>query len=253
MEKLEFTDLLRLIDERSAAFRATVASASSLDITVPSCPEWTLLDLARHIGEGRQSWAATVAAGPGATEKAAPDGPPFPADLAGLDAWLAASTKRLVDALTEAGPDRGAYGRWADGQAPLNCHSVARRQVQELAVHTYDAHLAVGDPRPLPDEVALDGLEDFLFTAVSTATPWPHEPATLEYRTTEGPRWRVRFDGDGARATRLTGDETLAPAETSVEGTASDLVLWGFGRNDGGTITIDGDRSVVDNLIAWEP
>lgn len=62
--KLEFPDLLRLIDERSAAFRAAVAAAPSLDAQVPTCPEWTLMDLARHIGAGRRAWAATVAAGP---------------------------------------------------------------------------------------------------------------------------------------------------------------------------------------------
>lgn len=43
MEKtLEFPELLRLIDERSTAFRAAVAAAPSLDVQVPTCPEWTL-------------------------------------------------------------------------------------------------------------------------------------------------------------------------------------------------------------------
>jgi hypothetical protein len=36
---LEFPDLLRLIDERSTAFRAAVAAAPSLDAQVPGCPE----------------------------------------------------------------------------------------------------------------------------------------------------------------------------------------------------------------------
>ncbi|WP_374117671.1 maleylpyruvate isomerase N-terminal domain-containing protein [Streptomyces sp. XM83C] len=51
MEKiLEFPDLLRLVDERSAAFSAAVTSAPDLGVTVPTCPEWTLLDLVRHLG-----------------------------------------------------------------------------------------------------------------------------------------------------------------------------------------------------------
>ena len=37
---LEFPDLLRLIDERATAFRAVIASAPSLDVQVPTCPEW---------------------------------------------------------------------------------------------------------------------------------------------------------------------------------------------------------------------
>ncbi|ROR45746.1 maleylpyruvate isomerase N-terminal domain-containing protein [Kitasatospora cineracea] len=63
----EFPDLLRLIDERAAAFRAAIAAAPSLDLPVPTCPGWTLFDLVQHIGEGRRRWAAAVAAGPDAT------------------------------------------------------------------------------------------------------------------------------------------------------------------------------------------
>ncbi|MFD9334638.1 maleylpyruvate isomerase N-terminal domain-containing protein [Streptomyces sp. NPDC060028] len=56
--RLEFPDLLRLIDERSTAFRAAVAAPASLDVRVPTRPEWTLFDLVRHLGDGRRSWAA---------------------------------------------------------------------------------------------------------------------------------------------------------------------------------------------------
>ncbi len=45
-------DLLRLIDERSTAFRAAIASAPSLDAQIPGCPGWTLFDLAQHLGRG---------------------------------------------------------------------------------------------------------------------------------------------------------------------------------------------------------
>jgi Mycothiol maleylpyruvate isomerase N-terminal domain len=53
---LEFPDLLQLTDERSTAFPAAVASAPSLDVQVPTCPEWTLFDLVQHLGEGRRSF-----------------------------------------------------------------------------------------------------------------------------------------------------------------------------------------------------
>jgi hypothetical protein len=45
----EFPELLKLIDERSSVFRAVVQSAPDLGVQVPTCPEWTLLDLARHL------------------------------------------------------------------------------------------------------------------------------------------------------------------------------------------------------------
>ncbi|WP_374207174.1 maleylpyruvate isomerase N-terminal domain-containing protein [Streptomyces sp. APSN-46.1] len=123
---------MRLIDERSTAFRAAVASAPSLDVQVPTCPEWTLFDLVRHLGEGRRSWAATVAAGPVATAKSASAGAPAaPREREALLAWLAASTQELLDALREAGPDRGCWTWWGTSQSPRTCGAVARHQLQE--------------------------------------------------------------------------------------------------------------------------
>ena len=61
---LAFPDLLRLIEERTAAFCSAIASAPDLDAPVPSCPGWTLYDLVQHLGDGRRKWAEIVAAGP---------------------------------------------------------------------------------------------------------------------------------------------------------------------------------------------
>ena len=36
-----FDDLLTLIDERSAALRSAAAAASSLEVRVPGCPDWS--------------------------------------------------------------------------------------------------------------------------------------------------------------------------------------------------------------------
>jgi hypothetical protein len=99
-----------------AGRRITVVNnrtAPSLDVRVPTCPEWTLFDLVRHLGEGRRRWAAVVAAGPASAPPA-------------KSAWEGAPA------------------------APRGRH-----QLQEIALHTYDAQITVGAPRPLPDEVAL--------------------------------------------------------------------------------------------------
>ncbi|GAA1520614.1 hypothetical protein BJ978_003217 [Agromyces terreus] len=66
---LTFADHLRLIDERSAAFRAAIEAAPSLDLPVltsdpNAAPGRTLFDLVRHVGVGRRKTAAIVAAGP---------------------------------------------------------------------------------------------------------------------------------------------------------------------------------------------
>ncbi|MCU7723347.1 maleylpyruvate isomerase family mycothiol-dependent enzyme [Actinoplanes sp. KI2] len=254
---LEFPELLRLIDERSSAFRAAVAAAPSLDVPVPSCPEWTLFDLAQHIGDGRRSWAATVIAGPDATAKSASPGPAAPHEREALLAWLAVSVQELLAALREAGPDRGCWTWWETSQSPQTCGAVARHQLQEIAVHTYDAHLALGTPQPLPDEVALDGVEEFLSTCCATTSAWPHKPAAVDYHATEGRSWRLWLSPDGLRTARLPaatdGDDAATGADASVRGTAGDLVLLFYGRMPPESLELAGDRNVFDQLIAWDP
>ena len=250
---LDFPDLLRLIDERSTAFRTAIASAPSLDVQVPTCPEWTLLDLVHHLGEGRHAWAATVAAGPTATAKsAAEDAPTAPQEREAMLAWLAESTRELVDALREAGPDRGCWTWWGASQSPRTCGAVARHQLQQIAVHTYDAQVTVGSPQPLPAEVALDGVEEFLSTCVATTSAWPHKPTAFDFHATEGRSWRLTLDDTGARVTRLPVVGPDAPG-VSVHGTANELVLFVYDRIPGDTLRIDGDATLFDLLREWEP
>ncbi|MEU7526087.1 maleylpyruvate isomerase N-terminal domain-containing protein [Saccharothrix sp. NPDC042600] len=247
---LEFADLLRLIDERSAAFCAAVAAAPGLGAPVPTCPGWTLFDLVQHLGAGRRAWAATIAAGP-ADAKAVPAGaPPAPRELPALLDWMADSTRALLDALREYGPDRECWTWWSTSQSPRTSGAAARHQLPEIAVHTYDAQVTAGNPQALPTEVALDGVEDFLFTCCATTSPWPHEPAVVDYHTTEGPSWRLWLSAAGARAARLAAD---APPDASARGSAHELITVLYGRNPVDSLELEGDVRVFDRLVAWEP
>ncbi len=120
-------------------------------------------------------------------------------------------------------------------------------------MHTYDAQLTVGAPQPLPVEVALDGVEDFLFTCCATTVPWPYEPAVLDYHLTEGGRWRVRLSPDGVQVTRLPAGADAGPADTAARSTAGDLVLAFYGRIPLDALSIEGDRHVLDRIAAWDP
>ncbi|MEU3956207.1 maleylpyruvate isomerase family mycothiol-dependent enzyme [Streptomyces achromogenes] len=256
MEKtLEFPDLLRLIDERSAAFAAAVAAAPSLDARVPTCPDWTLFDLVRHLGEGRRKWAANVAAGPA-------DAPPpqsvwgtpaAPREREALLDWWAASVRRLLDALRESGPDRGCWTWWGTSQSPQTTGAAARHQLQEIALHTYDAQITGCAAQPLPTEVALDGVDEFLSTCCATTSAWPHEPATVDYHATEGRSWRLMLSADGARPARLPEPGTAPAADASLRGTAGELVLVMYGRIPADSLKADGDRRLFDQLLAWDP
>ncbi len=254
--------MLRLIDERSTAFRAAVASAPSLDVQVPTCPDWTLFDLAQHIGEGRRDWAATVAAGPAPAKSAAEGAPAVPREREALLAWLAESTEQLLDALRKAGPDRGCWTWWETSQSPQTSGAVARHQLQQMAVHTYDAQITVGAPQPLPAEVALDGVDEFLSTCCATTSAWPHEPATVDYHATEGRSWRLMLSADGARTARLpdpgtppaaVAGEEPGMADASLRDTAGELVLALYGRIPVDSLKADGDLRLFDQLQAWDP
>jgi uncharacterized protein (TIGR03083 family) len=251
-ETLEFDDLLRLIDERAAAFRSGLAAAPDLGVPVPSCPGWTLLDLAEHLGQGRRKWAAIITAGPAEAPPAiTPEA--APREREALLAWLTESFRLMLHALRAAGPDAGCWTWWPTSQSPQTSGAVARHQLQEAAVHTYDAQLAVGAPQPLPEDIALDGIEDFLFTCVATTEAWPHASAAVDYQATEGRSWRLRLDGDGAWADRLIDPAPTDAAYASVLGPASELVLLLYGRLPVSALKADGDLRVLDQLIAWEP
>lgn len=249
-DRLEYSALLQLIDERSAAFRSAVAAASSLDVPVPSCPEWTLFDMVQHLGTGQRWWAAIVAAGP-AVAPPTKDAAQAPRELEALLAWYADSNELLLSALREAGPERACWTWWSAGVSPATAWGVARRRVHEVLVHAYDAQLAAGAVQPMSADVAIDGVAEFLDTCNSTPAAWPHEPATLHYHAAEGRSWLLVLDDTGAWPTPLTGN--AAPASASVAGTAEQLLLFVWGRLTMADLKIEGDQQVFEQLIAWEP
>ncbi|MEU7298896.1 maleylpyruvate isomerase N-terminal domain-containing protein [Streptomyces sp. NPDC007206] len=152
------------------------------------------------------------------------------------------TTQRLLDALREAGPGRGCWTWWGTWQSPRTCGAVARHQLQEIAVHTYDAQLTAGAPQPLPDEVALDGVEDFLFTCCATTAAWPHRPAVVDYHATEA--------APGAPGCPPTAHGPPAcPARPRTRPTPPP----GHGRLPLDSLKLDGDRRLFELLQAWEP
>ncbi|WP_174535863.1 maleylpyruvate isomerase N-terminal domain-containing protein [Micromonospora chalcea] len=251
---LEFPEVLRLIEDRSAAFRAALASAPDLDVPVPTCPDWTLRELAQHLGDGRRRQAAIVAAGPGAEPPPRTDpkgAPTAPREREALDAWLAESTALMLDALREAGPDRGCWTWWGRSQAPETSGALARHQVQEIAVHTYDVQLTQGAAQPLPTDVAVEGVDEFLTTVAATTVPWPFEPATIDLHTTEGRSWRLTLNGGGVHCDDLDAD--AEPGDMVMRGTASDMVLYLYDRIPLDSLENTGVTRPMEQLADWDP
>ncbi|MET7665988.1 maleylpyruvate isomerase family mycothiol-dependent enzyme [Streptomyces sp. NPDC005463] len=239
-----FEDLLALVQDRSAALRSSVAGSPDLGVRVPSCPDWSLRDLVEHLTEVQRFWAAAVVAGP--SEK-----PPVvaPADdtlPAGLLARSAAATQELIAALRAAGPAVGCWTWWGDSNVPTTSGAVARHQVQEAAVHAFDAQLATGTPRPVPAVVALDGIAEFIGVSHGTAGPWPHEPSRIGLHAAEGESWLIDLTASGSHV--IDGHHETA---ADLHGSASDLLLTLHGRLPLDSLRSEGDRATLVNLLSW--
>jgi uncharacterized protein (TIGR03083 family) len=231
------------IEARSAALGKALAEAPDLEAKVPGCPDWSLRDLVGHLGFVQRFW--TVAVQQATSASRPPDDtidrrPPY-GDLA---EWYAESTDLLITALREAEPDRPCWSWWPASAAPLTAGAVARHQVVEAAVHAYDAQETIGKPEPIP--AAADSVEEFLLVSFGSSGEWPHKPANVAVRTTEGPAWQLALTPAGA--TLATDDE---PPAASLGGSASDLLLALHRRIPVERLTIDGDRDLVRDLLAW--
>ena len=133
---LDFAELLSAETERFAALVVSAGPATA----VPSCPGWTVRDLATHVGRGHR-WAAALVA----TRATAPlpfDTSEAPPDPAAWPGWLEDGARALVTAVAEAGPDCRVWTWRADKTATF----WLRRMLHDELVHRVDAQLAAGLP-----------------------------------------------------------------------------------------------------------
>ncbi|MFF4835637.1 maleylpyruvate isomerase family mycothiol-dependent enzyme [Streptomyces sp. NPDC001315] len=142
--------------------RAVVTSGADLSATVPTCPDWTLEQLVRHMG-GALRWVELMVrtrAQEEIPEEKVPghEGPDAEGDPASLDTWLAETGDMIVDTLREAGPDATVWA-WA---GVLNAGFWARRMAHEITVHRADATLAAGLPYEVAPDVAADAIDEWL-------------------------------------------------------------------------------------------
>src|SRR3954468_17941373 len=181
-----YAQLLSLIDERLATLRDAVAAAPDLAARVPGCPSWTLRDLVAHVGAVQRFWAVLVAL----ADDSAPPRPEQRPDQdpeGDLLQWSAESTRLLLDALDAAGPASPSWAWWAPSGAPLTAGAVARHQVQEAAVHAFDAQETIGRAEPVPAAVAVDGVAEFLSVGLGSQGLWPGRPARVAFSAVDGP------------------------------------------------------------------
>jgi uncharacterized protein (TIGR03083 family) len=244
----KFSELLNLIEDQARAFRAAAAvAAPDFDARVPACPEWNVGQLVAHLGEVHRSWAANAEVGGSKPASDEARGSVEPSgDL--LD-WSANSTQILLDALRRAGPDKPCWTWWGFSASPQTVGAVARHQVQEAAVHAWDAQNATGRAEPIPADIAIDSIDEFLVVtlgAMREYVPWPHQPTRFRLETPDGSAWTVELSRDGVTVGNNAGE-----VEATASGSASDLILALYGRIPLDRLTVNGDRGVLERLFTW--
>ncbi|HYR14718.1 MAG TPA: maleylpyruvate isomerase family mycothiol-dependent enzyme, partial [Mycobacterium sp.] len=135
---------------------------------VPTCPDWTLRQLLRHVGRGNR-WAAQIIADR-RTEPLDPrdvrDGKPPDDPDAAID-WLNSGAQLVIDAVDRVGPDTRVWT--FIGARP--CGWWIRRRLHEATVHRADAGLAVGVDYDLSPELAADGISEWVELMTVQAKP----------------------------------------------------------------------------------
>ena len=231
---MEYAEHITAAERETGAF-ARVLMKGDTGAQVPTCPDWTLLDLAKHVGGVMGFWSHVLAEGMGRPKPEILDEPgPAPA------MWFTTIASALVGELKAARADTEVY-TWnpKDHSAAF----AARRMAHETAVHRFDAQMAIGSPQPIDPELAADGIEE-IFVMVEA---WPEsgrgEGQTLHLHSAEGNEWLIAMNADGLEVRR-----EHAKGDLALKGAVSDLELLLYGRPPVGEVERFGDDAVLD---AW--
>jgi uncharacterized protein (TIGR03083 family) len=242
---MENKRLLECLDADFARLRE-VAATADLTATVPSCPEWTMADLVRHVGTVYLHKVECMRRN-AEPQPWPPEGVDGEEPLALLDRSFAALSAEFAarepadEAHTWYGPDQ-TVGFWI------------RRMAQETVIHRVDAELGAGVPHaPIPDDLALDGIDELLVAFVEYGTKgWPDmftgilgpaDGRAIQV-VADGAVWHVQPTPEGVNV-RVSDVES---AEATVKGQPTDVLLWLWNRAGDDVVERTGDGDLVTML-----
>jgi uncharacterized protein (TIGR03083 family) len=240
--------------EQNAFFGRLIRDADP-SAPVPTCPDWTIQQLFRHVGRGHR-WAAQIVRDrveDYLDPRTVRDGKP-PSDPDGAIEWLHGSARAVVDAVADVGHDTPVW----TFLGPRPAAWWVRRRLHEATVHRADAALTLGVPYELEVSLAADGISEWLDRLA--AEQWGGRAAPLDTGVTlhlhatddldSAGEWMIRGDRDGISWEHWHGRGTAA-----VRGRAVDLLLALLRRRsaaDAGLRTV-GDEQVWANWLDRTP
>jgi uncharacterized protein (TIGR03083 family) len=253
-------DYLAHLRQELAAFEDCLDG--DLSAPVEHCGDWTLYDLASHLGGGNLWAAAAVTEQRGDYEAG-----PAPRDPSAVAAWFNGTGGVLLAAL-DADPSASA---WTIAPPPT-VGFWQRRRAQEALIHRWDAEHALGTAGPLDPALADDGIAEVIDTMAPRQVRLGRTAApahAVGLHATDTGSWRILGPGDpdaavsGSRRTLGPGNpvttasesrRTLGPGDpvATASGTAADLLLLLWGRLDAGdpAVTWDGDSELARSVLA---
>ena len=243
----------------NAAF-AELFRDADLSTPVPTCPEWTLAQLMRHVGRGDR-WCAQIVAEQlmdYIDPRAVAGGKP-PEGRDEEIAWLHQGVQQLLEAVDRTGPDTQVWTFL--GPRPVRWW--IRRRLHETVVHRADAALALGAGFYLDPAVAADGITEYLervFVRADAEGPAGGDRPlgdgqSLHLHATdpglgEAGEWTILGRPDGIAVDHEHGKST-----TALRGPARDLLLALVRRGAAADLDVEmfGDPQVWDTWLARTP
>lgn len=242
---------LAALRAEGAAFHTaieTAAASGQLDAQVPTCPDWTVRELAFHLARVHRYVASHVARG----ETTKP-GRPAPEPTEGVDPLETFDRHfaELLRVLESVEPDLPAYNWAPQAKRAVFWH---RRMAVETAVHRWDAQVAAGPAEPVDAKLATDGITevvDSMLPAGIRRGPVEGVRGVVALHAVDvGQNWYVRLRGEGLALldtdTLLDDDHPHERAQAT--GTASDLLLGLYGRVPFDVIEVAGDPRLLQAL-----
>lgn len=227
--------------ERDGTAFATSCAAAGLGAAVDSCPGWTVADLVWHLTEVHHFWRTIV--GERRPTWEGYDQPARPTD----DELLRGYRSGFADTLSVLSATDPAQPNWT-WSSDHSAGFVIRRMAQETAVHRWDADLAAAIVTPIDALLASDGIDEFLTHMISDVVAEAPEPGgSVHLHCTDvAGEWTVRPSDDGAQI--VTREH--AKGDAAMRGTASDLLLVLWRRQDITHVDVVGDGDVAQRFVA---
>ncbi|MFB9247065.1 maleylpyruvate isomerase family mycothiol-dependent enzyme [Sphaerisporangium melleum] len=243
---MDSSRLIECLTDNFSLLRSAAVAAGP-EAQVPSCPDWTVADLTRHVAQVYLHKIECIRLG------AFPDDWPeeIPADpLTALDRYYG----RLIETFTAHTPADPA-ATWYEPDQTVGFW--IRRMTQETVIHRVDAELAAGGAvSPIPADLALDGVDEMLKLFVGYGSShWKDDFGTL--LDSPDPRPVSVSSSHHAWTLRANpGEVEVQDAQTGFDGDAlvsgepGPLLLWLWNRGGADAVRLSGDQALLDQFQA---